>query len=142
MDRKIVDQDGRLGASHLDRQRSHPCRAVAPMLRIVSVVRGHRNRTILADLVAGLINIRCRGPHCKAHFMAARAAMVDTHCRIRSLGKPLNTGDFISSPHRQGGPSVQPGSRKRSNTDMAMPSGTLEQYSKCCNAQERSFAFR
>jgi hypothetical protein len=47
MDREIVDQDGRLGASHPDGQRPHLRGAFAPMLWIVGVIRGHRNRVLL-----------------------------------------------------------------------------------------------
>jgi hypothetical protein len=43
---KIAHQDGRVRVSHCEGQSTHLRRAVAPMLRIVGVARGHGNRTL------------------------------------------------------------------------------------------------
>ena len=51
MDSEIVNQDGRLRASHFDCQRPHLYRAYAPVLRIVGVVRGHQSRALRVPLV-------------------------------------------------------------------------------------------
>jgi hypothetical protein len=64
--------------------------------------------------------------------------MVDADGRIRSLGKPLYTGDFhllSASAGRTFGTAGLKKSLKCGHGDA--PSGTLEQYSTCCNAQER-----
>jgi hypothetical protein len=62
-----------------------------------------------------------RGPHGQGHLVVARAAMVDSDICVAPSGSRSMRAISICSPHRHAGPSVQPGSNKRSDTDIEPP---------------------
>ena len=66
--------------------------------------------------------------------MASSGAPVDANGCVASLWKPLDTCDFITSPQRHVGLSVEPGTSRRSNIDIKAPPFELPQRNRLVRA--------